>query len=377
VRNAATHAQRATRARVAYVAYVALAAGLAAALVTVLAACGNDSGPTVRVTIRKGSSFREAAESLSAHGIMNSARVFGLYARARGEDRKLHYGTYVIRRSLSWGQILDAVRLGKGIVHQITIPEGFTIAQITPLLVDELEIVPDSIDVAVRDPAWRTKLGIPTTTLEGYLFPDTYTFPDNATARDAVRVMVERFEKVWKPEWTARAAEVKMSRHEVLTLASIVEREVFRNDERPVVAAVYLNRLKAHIPLQADPTVQYALGKKPGRVLYRDLRVVSPYNTYLNPGLPPGPIASPGAASIEAALHPAKVPYRFFVAAPDGHHEFRRTFAEHEAAIAMVRAQKAAITAAEGLAASRAERTLKTAPDSTVKTPKDSATKRP
>jgi len=377
VRNAATHAQRATRARVAYVAYVALAAALAAALVTVLAACGNDSGPTVRVTIRKGSSFREAAESLSAHGIVNSARVFGLYARARGEDRKLHYGTYVLRRSLSWGQILDAVRLGKGIVHQITIPEGFTIAQITPLLVDELEIVPDSIDVAVRDPAWRAKLGIPTTTLEGYLFPDTYTFPDNATARDAVRVMVERFEKVWKPEWTARAAEVKMSRHEVLTLASIVEREVFRNDERPVVAAVYLNRLKAHIPLQADPTVQYALGKKPGRVLYRDLRVVSPYNTYLNPGLPPGPIASPGAASIEAALHPAKVPYRFFVAAPDGHHEFRRTFAEHEAAIAMVRAQKAAITAAEGLAASRAERTLKTAPDSTVKTPKDSATKRP
>ncbi|NBS59975.1 MAG: endolytic transglycosylase MltG, partial [Betaproteobacteria bacterium] len=217
----------------------------------------------------------------------------------------------------------------------------------------------------------------PASSFEGYLFPDTYTFPDNATARDAVRVMVERFEKVWKPEWTARAAEVKMSRHEVLTLASIVEREVFRNDERPVVAAVYLNRLKAHIPLQADPTVQYALGKKPGRVLYRDLRVVSPYNTYLNPGLPPGPIASPGAASIEAALHPAKVPYRFFVAAPDGHHEFRRTFAEHEAAIAMVRAQKAAITAAEGLAASRAERTLKTAPDSTVKTPKDSATKRP
>ena len=310
-----------------------------------LAACGNDRGPTVRVTIRKGSSFREAAESLSAHGIVRSAKLFGIFARVRGEDRKLHYGTYVLRQSLSWGQILDAVRLGKGIVHQVTIPEGFTIAQITPLLVDELELVPDSIDAAVRDPELRARLGIPTKTLEGYLFPDTYTFADNATARDAVRMMVERFEKVWKPEWTARAAEVKMSRHEVLTLASIVEREVFRNDERPVIAAVYLNRLKAHIPLQADPTVQYALGKKPGRVLFKDLRVVSPYNTYLNVGLPPGPIASPGAASIEAALHPAKVPYRFFVAAPDGHHEFRRTFTEHEAAIAMVRAQKAAIAA--------------------------------
>jgi UPF0755 protein len=332
-------------------------------------ACGNDSGPTVRVTIRKGSSFREAAESLSAKGIVRSSRLFGFYARMRGEDRKLRYGTYVLRKSLSWGQILEAVRLGKGIVHQVTIPEGFTIAQITPLLVDELELDPDSVEAAVRDPELRARLGVPTKTIEGYLFPDTYTFPDNATARDAVRIMVERFEKVWKPEWTARAAEVKMSRHEVVTLASIVEREVFRNDERPVIAAVYLNRLKAHIPLQADPTVQYALGKKPGRVLYKDLRVQSPYNTYLNPGLPPGPIASPGAASITAALNPAKVSYRFFVAAPDGHHEFRRTFKEHEEAIKMVRAQKAAVAAAE--------RNSNTAKDSTGRSAKDSTAKKP
>ncbi len=340
----------------------------AMALVGVVS-CGNDRGPTVRVTIRKGSSFREAAESLSAHGVVGSARFFGLYARIRGQDRKLHYGTYVLRTSLSWGQILEAVRLGKGIVHQITIPEGFTIAQITPLLVEELELDADSVDAAVRDPILREQLGVPTRTIEGYLFPDTYTFPDNATARDAVRIMVERFEKAWKPEWTTRAAEVKMSRHEVITLASIVEREVFRNDERPVIAAVYLNRLKAGIALQADPTVQYALGKKPGRVLFKDLRVKSPYNTYLYPGLPPGPIASPGAASIEASLHPAKVPFRFFVAAPDGHHEFRRTFKEHEEAIKMVRAQKAAANAA-------AKPAGKAGADSVV-LPKDTITRRP
>lgn len=331
-------------------------------------ACGNDSGPTVRVTIRKGSSFREAAESLSAHGIVRSARLFGFYARVRGEDRKLHYGTYVLRKSLSWEQILDAVRLGKGIVHQITIPEGFTIAQITPLLVDELELSPDSVEAAVSDPELRARLNVPTRMIEGYLFPDTYTFPDNATARDAVRIMVERFEKVWKPAYDTLAAAQHMTRHQVITLASIVEREVFRNDERPVVAAVYMNRLKAHIPLQADPTVQYALGKKPGRVLFKDLRVQSPYNTYLNPGLPPGPIASPGAASIEAALHPAKVSYRFFVAAPDGHHEFRRTFKEHEEAIKMVRAQKAA---------GAADRTKAVLKDSAAKTAKDTSARKP
>ena len=129
-----------------------------------------------------------------------------------------------------------------------------------------------------------------------------------------------------------------MNRHDIVTLASIVEKEVRRGEERPVVAAVYLNRLRARVPLQADPTVQYALGKKPGRVYFRDLRVNSPYNTYKVAGLPPGPIASPGAASLQAALYPAKVPYRYFVAHPDGHHEFRRTYAEHLLAIKLVRA---------------------------------------
>ena len=122
-----------------------------------------------------------------------------------------------------------------------------------------------------------------------------------------------------------------------VTLASIVEKEVRRGEERPVVSAVYTNRLRIGMPLQADPTVQYALKKRPGRVLYRDLRVDSPYNTYRRAGLPPGPIASPGAASLEAALYPAKVPYRFFVAHPNGHHEFRTTYREHLEAIKMVR----------------------------------------
>jgi UPF0755 protein len=149
--------------------------------------------------------------------------------------------------------------------------------------------------------------------------------------------MVTRFERVWKSDWNARLRELRLTRHQVLTLASIVEKEVRRGEERPLVAAVYSNRLRIRMPLQADPTVQFAQKKRPGRVLYRDLKFDSPYNTYRRVGLPPGPIASPGAASIEAALFPANVPYKYFVARPDGRHEFRTSYADHLAAIRMVR----------------------------------------
>lgn len=321
-----------------------------------LTACGSATGPEVHLTIRKGSSFREAADSLAAHGLVRSARVFGLYAEVRGHDRKLRWGTYVLRAGLSYEQLLDALRAGRGIVHSMTVPEGFTIAQIAPLLVEALDVSADSVDAAVRDTALRHRVDTPAPTLEGYLFPDTYTFADRTTAREAVRLMVERFEKAWKPEWNARLAEMAMSRNDIVTLASIVEKEVRRGEERPVVAAVYLNRLKAHIPLQADPTVQYALGKRPGRVYFKDLRVDSPYNTYRVVGLPPGPIASPGSASLQASVSPAKVPYRFFVAHPDGHHEFRRTFAEHLEAIQMVRSAARVDSAQREAAARKAAR---------------------
>ncbi len=315
----------------------AAVAALTGAALACGAPTGPDTGPDVRLTIRRGSSFREAAESLYAHDMVRSARGFAWYGALRGTDRTLRYGTYVLRRDMSWAQLLDALRLGRGIVHPLTIPEGFLISDIAPLLVEVLGVPMDSITAAVRDTAMLHQLDIPTPTVEGYLFPGTYVFPDGTTARAAVAAMVERFERAWKPEWNERLKALAMNRHDIVTLASIVEKEVVRSEERPVVAAVYLNRLKAGMNLQADPTVTYALGKKPGRVLFKDLRVESPYNTYRVRGLPPGPIASPGAASLQAALYPAQVPYRFFVAAADGHHEFRRTYREHLAAIAMVR----------------------------------------
>lgn len=325
-------------------------------LLGLAAACGAPRGPMQKVTIPKGAPFRVTAESLAAHGLVSNPRLFRIYAKLRGRDRSIRYGTYMLAAGASWNEVLDDLRRGKGIVHTVTIPEGYDLSQIIPLLGEALEVSRDSLEMAVRDSALRRQLDVPTPSLEGYLFPDTYTFADNVTAHEAVAAMVHRFQSLWKPEFDAARDSLKLTRHDVITLASIVEKEVRRREEGPVVAAVYLNRLKAHIPLQADPTVTYALGKRPGRVYFKDLRVNSPYNTYRVLGLPPGPIGSPGLESILATLHPAKVPYRYFVAHPDGHHEFRRTYAEHLEAIRLVRATAGPDSATREIRAVRAAR---------------------
>src|SRR3954454_7747089 len=257
----------------------------------------------------------------------------------RGRDRSIRAGTYLFKRGISWGEVLDDLRGGKGLEHAITIPEGWSLMQIVPQLARALAAPVDSVEAAVRDTSLLHALDIPTPTVEGYLFPDTYVFPEGTTARAAVRMMVDRFQRVWQPEWDQRLQALAMSRNEVMALASIVEKEARLPEERPVIAAVYLNRLKAKMLLQADPTVQYALGKHVARVLYKDLTIDSPYNTYKHVGLPPGPIASPGRPSIVAALNPANVPYRYFVAYPDGHHEFTTDFAKHSIAVRNARRQ--------------------------------------
>lgn len=295
-------------------------------------ACGSGVGSSARVTIPPGASLRVAGDSLAKAGIIHWPRLFRVYASLRRSDRGIKAGTYLLRRDAGWGFVLDALRAGKGLVHVVAIPEGFSLSQIEPLLAAKLGAPIDSADAAVRDTALLHRLDIPTPTLEGYLFPDTYTFADGTTARAAVDAMVRRFEAVWKPEWTARLDTIHLSRNDVMSLAAIVEKEARLPQERPVIAAVYLNRLRDGMLLQADPTVQYAMGKHVARVYYKDLDVDSPYNTYKYKGLPPGPIASPGRPSIEAALYPANVPFEYFVAFPDGHHEFRRDLAAHEKA---------------------------------------------
>jgi UPF0755 protein len=304
----------------------------------VLAACGsNDVSAPAKVVVPRGATVRAVADSLESAGVVGSARLFRWYASVAGRDRAIKAGTYQINTGESWGNVLDALVSGKAQERTLTIPEGFDLRDITPALAKTLEVPVDSVRAAVADTALIARLQIPVGSLEGYLFPDTYTFPDGTTARAAINAMVERFLEVWKPEWDARLQAMAISRHDAITMASIVEKEARVAAERPIIAAVYWNRLKAPMRLQADPTVQYALPEHVERVMYKDLEVDSKYNTYRNDGLPPGPIASPGEASIDAALNPAPVSYLFFVAHPDGHHEFRNTFAEHQKAIAMVR----------------------------------------
>lgn len=299
--------------------------------------CGSAAGKPVRVSVPPGSSLGAAADSLARAGVIRSARLFRLYAFVRRDDRGIKPGTYMLRRNSGYASALDAIRGGKGLVHAVTIPEGYSLAQIIPLFATKLGIAAESLQAAVTDTALLHRLDIPTRTIEGYVFPDTYIFPEQTTARTAIATAVRRFEQVWQPDWTARLDSIGMSRHDVMTLASIVEKEARLPEERAVIAAVYMNRLRDHMLLQADPTVQYALGEHQSRVLYKHLEVESEYNTYKHPGLPPGPIASPGRASIVASLYPAKVPYKYFVALPDGHHEFRNDLAGHEVARRLAR----------------------------------------
>ncbi|MGZ8491931.1 MAG: endolytic transglycosylase MltG [Gemmatirosa sp.] len=306
----------------------ALVAGL-------LVACGGGepTGKPVRVVIPRGASFRVAADSLAAREVIGSPTALRLWAKWRGRDRAIKPGTYEFRPGQSFASLVQALESGKGVVRVMTVVEGWELRQIVPQLARVLEVPLDSVQAAVSDTTLLRRLDVPTPTLEGYLFPATYSFGAGTTARDAVRQMVARFEQVWRPEWNEQIQRLALDRHDVVTLASIVEREARKPEERPVIAAVYYNRLRKGMRLEADPTVEYALRRRGMRMFYRDLEIESPYNTYRVKGLPPGPIGAPGAPSLAAAVQPASVPYLFFVAHPDGHHEFRTTFAEHTVAV--------------------------------------------
>jgi UPF0755 protein len=307
-----------------------------------IAGAASPTGEPARVVVPRGASLRVAAESLSAQGVIGSTRLFRLFARATGAETTIKPGTYQFTTDAGYRDVLDALVTGRGLMATVVIPEGFDLRDITPALSRALDVPADSVRAAMTDTTWLRKLEVPVASLEGYLFPATYTFPAGTTAREAVDVMVERFLDAWKPEWDARLQAMSISRHDAITMASIVEKEARKPEERPIISAVYWNRVKKGMRLQADPTVQYALPQHVARVLYKDLEVDSKYNTYRNAGLPPGPIASPGEASIAAALSPADVPYLFFVARPDGGHEFRTTFAEHAKAIADIKRAKRA-----------------------------------
>lgn len=316
---------------------VAAAAGAAALLL--LSACGPADGEPTDVTVEPGATAREVGERLARAGLVEHPAAFTLYARLSGAGTGLKSGHYRFRTDATWSEMLDAIRSGRVVTHPLSVPPGSDARQVARKVADISGVPADSVLSLVRDTALARELGVPGPTLEGYLFPETYRFARDVPPREALSAMVRRYRAFWGPEERARADSLGMSEREVVTLASIVEREARVPGERAIIAGVYVNRLDRGMRLQADPTVQYLLESPKERLLYRDIDSVSgsPYNTYTHAGLPPGPIASPAAASLRAALAPADVPYLYFVARPDGSHVFSRTHEEHLAAKNRVR----------------------------------------
>lgn len=290
----------------------------------------------VTVKIAPQSTTSQIAAQLKENGLIRNAGYFKLYTKYTGTDRSLKPGKYFFKGTENLSQIISMLQAGSPDIFSFTIPEGYTLEQITNLLVNKGIASEEKLLTAIEDQelkfSYLDELPEGPNRFEGFLFPDTYTIEAETSAKDIIQLMLDRFSQVYTAEYAARAQELDLTTVEVVTLASIIEREAKKQEDRPLVSAVFHNRLDKGMLLQSCATVQYALGEvKP--VLYNiDLQTESPYNTYLYAGLPPGPIAAPGEASIKAALYPADVSYLYFVAKPDGSHVFSNTLQEHNEA---------------------------------------------
>ncbi len=320
---------------------------VAGALISCGAATSGGDADKVIVTIPRGATLDAAIDSLAVRDVIRSPRLFGMYARLRGLGSGLKSGVYGFRAGASWGEVVDALKRGRGTLVRWIVPEGLMLSEVATQAQAQLGVRRDSFLTAARDPEVLRRLGLDAqaTSAEGYLYPTTYTVRVHIRARELVRLMTDRFIGSWTTAWQARLDSLGLSRQQLVTLASIVQAEVRYAPDREYVAAVYYNRLKRGRRLEADPTVIYAYGRRLKRVYEKNLRIRSPYNTYLHAGLPPGPISQPDTASLRAALYPAPVPYLYFVAQPDGKHIFSVTFAEHLAAIRAVHRMRTAARA--------------------------------
>ena len=286
----------------------------------------------VFVELPSGASVARIASDLSAAGVVSDPWTFRIAARLSGNDRRLQAGEYRFVDSASAFNVVDRLARGDVYSRPVTFPEGLTIKEMSGIFERAGLGTAAEFERAGADGSLLGDLDPEAKTLEGYLFPDTYALPRRTGAAGAVAAMVARFQAAFGMDLRAEAANRKLSLREVVTLASLIEKETATASERPLVAAVYYNRLKIGMPLQCDPTVIYALMQArrwQGNLTRQDLQINSPYNTYRFAGLPPGPIASPGLPSLQAAVRPADVPYLYFVSRNDGTHVFAATLAEH------------------------------------------------
>ena len=297
-------------------------------------------GPAKLVVVARGESVLSVGNTLEREGLIRSARVFVAYAYLTRKHGRIQAGRHELAPTMDAREILDALCYGTHRAWRwVTIPEGYTLRQIAEAAGKELGSSEGFLQAAAAPASLAPGFPLPESGVEGYLFPDTYRLDADATAKSLVAQMLRRFrEVVWKGLLKEKPSYHGRSLQQIVTLASLVEAEAKQDKERAVIAGVLTNRLAQGRRLECDATVQYALGvDRKQRLLYKDLEIDSEYNTYRHAGLPPGPICSPGEASLKAAMEPASVSYLYYVAKPDGSHVFSNTFAEHTAAIARVR----------------------------------------
>ncbi len=294
----------------------------------------------IEIEIPKGATFREVANILSKEKVLRDKNLFLVLGRISGLERKVRAGYYSIYGSMNLLQLFRIFKKGQIIEYEVTITEGDSLREIADKLSKKGITSKEKFWELTSDEDFLFSYDIDAPTFEGYIFPDTYKIPKGMPLEDAIGMMINRMREVFSDEMLERAMEIGFSEREVLTLASIIEREAVTDAERPLISAVYHNRLKKKMPLQADPTAIYGIKGFDERITFKDLKRKTPYNTYVIKGLPPGPIASPGLKSIIAALYPAKVPYMFFVSNNDGTHHFSVTIEEHQAAVKLYREKR-------------------------------------
>jgi UPF0755 protein len=293
----------------------------------------SDNPQPVELRIEQGEPFAAVVRKLRAHQVIPNEKLFSLWARLTGSDKKIQWGVYRFDPSLAPQEVLHRLVTGKRVFLMVTIPEGLTIKEIAELLAKMQIADRDKFFAAATDPELLAILGLEHKGLEGYLFPNTYQFTPMTSEKEIILTMAEQFRKASEPIWAQFGGSDKLSRHEIITLASIIEKETGIEAERPLVSAVFHNRLKRNMALQSDPTVIYGLKEFDGNLTRKDLKDQNPYNTYRIPALPPGPICNPSLASIKAALQPADVPYLFFVSKNDGTHVFSEDLESHNQAV--------------------------------------------
>ena len=294
------------------------------------------------VTIAKNSSVKQIAKQLRDNNVIHNDFAFMVVVKVMGMETKLLPGVYTFNNNLSNIDVLNMLVAGAPPpTVKITIREGITIKQMASLLHNKYEMDSAKFLSLVNNKEFiRENLKLDVPSLEGYLFPNTYILYDEPSEEDLIHMMVNEVKKIFNDSLTQVMSQKNLDIHSVLTMASIIEGEAGKEEERATISGVYYNRLKKRMPLEADPTVQYSIPDGPRRLFFKDYKVVSPYNTYLHYGLPPGPINNPGSKSILAAIDPEEHSYLFFVADGTGGHFFTTTFSEHKKAIQDIRGKK-------------------------------------